>query len=75
MIAFWPEPADLARFIDEPAERTFELARALVSDVRSTRARYRISPSRSCAARSRPALPRLPKTLSAWPTSSADWPM
>ena len=44
MIAFWPEPADLARFIDEPAERTFELARALVSDVRSTRARYRISP-------------------------------
>lgn len=44
MIASWPEPADLARFIDEPAERTFELARALVSDVRSTRARYRISP-------------------------------
>ena len=30
--------------MNEPAERAFELTRAVVTDVRSTRARYRISP-------------------------------
>lgn len=44
MVAAWPEPADYERWIDEPAERAFELTRAVVTDVRSTRARYRISP-------------------------------
>lgn len=44
MVAAWPEPADYARFIDEEAERSFELARAVVGDIRSTRARYRLSP-------------------------------
>ena len=44
MIARWPEPADYECWIDEPAERAFELVRAIVGDVRSTRARYRISP-------------------------------
>lgn len=47
MVAAWPEPVDFERFIDEPAERSFELARAVVSDVRSTRARYRISPKQA----------------------------
>ena len=44
MVAAWPEPADYERWVDEPAERAFELTRAVVTDVRSTRARYRISP-------------------------------
>ncbi len=44
MVARWPEPADYEHWIDEPAERAFELVRAIVGDVRSTRARYRISP-------------------------------
>ncbi|OUP06485.1 valine--tRNA ligase [Collinsella sp. An2] len=44
MIAAWPEPADYEQWINEPAERAFELTRAVVTDVRSTRARYRISP-------------------------------
>ena len=44
MVAAWPDPADYERWIDEPAERAFELTRAVVTDVRSTRARYRISP-------------------------------
>ncbi|WP_308623357.1 valine--tRNA ligase [uncultured Enorma sp.] len=44
MVAAWPEPEAYAQWIDEPAERAFELTRAVVTDVRSTRARYRISP-------------------------------
>ena len=44
MVAAWPEPEAFERFIDEEAERSFELARAVVSDARSTRARYRLSP-------------------------------
>ena len=44
MTAAWPEPDALARLVNEAAEGSFELARAVVSDVRSTRARYRISP-------------------------------
>lgn len=44
MVASWPEPEAFERFIDEEAERSFELARAVVSDARSTRARYRLSP-------------------------------
>lgn len=44
MVAAWPEPEAYEQWIDEPAERAFELTRAVVTDVRSTRARYRISP-------------------------------
>ena len=44
MVAAWPEPADYEKWVDEPAELAFELTRAVVTDVRSTRARYRLSP-------------------------------
>ena len=44
MVAKWPEPAAFAKYVDEEGERAFELARAVVGDVRSTRARYRLSP-------------------------------
>ena len=44
MVAAWPEPEAYERWINEPAERAFELTRAVVTDVRSTRARYRLSP-------------------------------
>ena len=44
MVADWPEPGAYARYIDEAGERAFDLAQAVVTDVRSTRARYRISP-------------------------------
>ena len=44
MVAKWPEPAAFSKYVDEEGERAFELARAVVGDVRSTRARYRLSP-------------------------------
>ena len=44
MVAKWPEPADFEQWVDEEAERSFELLRAVVSAARSTRARYRLSP-------------------------------
>ena len=44
MIARWPEPDAFAHLVDDTAERAFELTRAVVVDVRSTRARYQISP-------------------------------
>jgi valyl-tRNA synthetase len=44
MLAAWPEPAELAAFINDEAENDFELARRVISAVRSTRARYRLSP-------------------------------
>ena len=44
MVAAWPEPAAFAKYVDEEGEHAFELARAVVGDVRSTRARYRLSP-------------------------------
>ena len=44
MVAKWPEPAAFAKYVDEEGERAFELARAVVGDMRSTRARYRLSP-------------------------------
>ncbi len=63
MVAAWPEPSSLARFIDEPAERTFELARALVSDVRSTRARYRISPKQELPCEVKAATPEVAEVI------------
>ena len=50
MVADWPEPAAYERWVNEPAERAFELTRAVVTDVRSTRARYRISPKEQLGA-------------------------
>ena len=53
MIAAWPEPAEYAKFIDEDAERSFELLRSVVSAARSTRARYRLSPKEQLVALAR----------------------
>lgn len=44
MMAAWPEQDDFAGFVNERAEHDFELAKSLVGAVRSTRARYRLSP-------------------------------
>ena len=44
MVSAWPEPSELAGFVNEQAEHDFELARRVVSTVRATRARYRLSP-------------------------------
>ena len=44
MLAAWPEPDAPASFLNDAAEREFELARRVVSAVRATRARYRLSP-------------------------------
>lgn len=44
MLAAWPEPEVLAGFVNDKAEGDFELAKSLISQVRSTRARYRLSP-------------------------------
>jgi len=44
MLAAWPEPTDFKTFVNDVAEHDFELAKSLVSVVRSTRARYRLSP-------------------------------
>lgn len=44
IVAAWPEPDALAQYVDEDAERSFELLRTVVTAARSTRARYRLSP-------------------------------
>ena len=44
MVANWPEPDDFASFVNDKAEHDFDLAKRVVSAVRSTRARYRLSP-------------------------------
>ena len=44
MVAAWPDPERFAEFVNERAERDFELAKSVISCVRSTRARYRLSP-------------------------------
>ncbi|SEH59346.1 MULTISPECIES: valine--tRNA ligase [Atopobiaceae] len=49
MVAKWPEPADFAGFVNDKAEHDFDLARRVVSAVRSTRARYRLSPKAELA--------------------------
>ena len=53
MTAAWPEPECYAEFVNETAEHDFELAKRVVSAVRSTRARYRLSPKAEldCAVR------------------------
>ncbi|WP_028264062.1 valine--tRNA ligase [Atopobium fossor] len=49
MLAPWPEPSKLTAFINDEAENNFELARRVISSVRSTRARYRLSPKTELA--------------------------
>ena len=49
MVSAWPEPDELACFINPEAEGAFELAKRIISDVRSTRARYRLSPKQELA--------------------------
>ena len=44
MMAKWPEPKSLASLVDEESERAVSLLCDVVSAVRSTRARYGISP-------------------------------
>ena len=44
MIAKWPEPESLEKWIDEDAERAVGLLCSVVGAVRSTRARYGIAP-------------------------------
>ena len=44
MMASWPEPEAFAQFVNDEAERDFELGRKVVLAARSTRARYRLSP-------------------------------
>lgn len=44
MMSAWPEAQKLVPFINEEAEGKFELARRVILGVRSTRARYRLSP-------------------------------
>ena len=44
MLVKWPEPADFEQYVNESAEHDFDLAKRLISVVRSTRARYRLSP-------------------------------
>ena len=49
MVAAWPEPAELERWIDEDAETAITGATGIISAVRATRARYGISPRQELA--------------------------
>ena len=49
MVAAWPEPETLAGYIDEGAERAIGMLCNVVGAVRSTRARYGISPKQELA--------------------------
>uniref|UniRef100_UPI00307769C5 valine--tRNA ligase n=1 Tax=Parolsenella catena TaxID=2003188 RepID=UPI00307769C5 len=49
MMAAWPEPDAFAPFVNDEAESTFDIARRLVADVRSARARYKLSPKTELA--------------------------
>jgi valyl-tRNA synthetase len=44
MMAPWPEPKSFSGFVNDTAEHDFDLAKRLISAVRSVRARYRLSP-------------------------------
>ncbi|WP_417118465.1 valine--tRNA ligase [Olsenella phocaeensis] len=59
MTAAWPEPEAFEGFVNERAEGDFELAKRLISVVRSTRARYRLSPKAELAVAVRASEPEL----------------
>lgn len=50
MVAAWPEPDSLTQWIDEEAESSVAMLCGVVSAVRSTRARYGISPKQELPA-------------------------
>ena len=47
--ADWPVAADLAQYADDESERAIDLVCGAISAVRSTRARYRLSPKQELA--------------------------
>ena len=49
MVANWPEPAELAKWIDEDAEAAITAATGVISSVRAIRARYGLSPRQELA--------------------------
>ena len=49
MVAAWPEPQQLAQWVDEESEQAIALACAVVGSVRSTRAHFGISPRQEVA--------------------------
>lgn len=49
MLASWPDAKDYEQFVNTKAEANFELAKMLISTVRSIRARYRLSPKEELA--------------------------
>lgn len=62
MQAPWPHFNDFKTFIDKDAEETFDVARRLISGVRSVRARYRLSPNQEVSVLIR-ATPEVMKIL------------
>ena len=48
-MAAWPDAASLARYVDADAERAIDMVTETVSAIRSTRARYGISPKTELA--------------------------
>ena len=57
MVAAWPDPADLAQWVDEDAEAAISMAVAVVTSVRKTRAAYGISPRQELELALRPTGP------------------
>lgn len=44
MMSLWPDPSLVAEFMNDEAEADFDIAKRLISGLRSIRARYRLSP-------------------------------
>lgn len=65
MVAEWPKASVLSSYIDEDAERTVESLQAIVSALRSVRARYGLSPKQELAAEVRVSEPVLIAALEA----------
>ena len=53
MIASWPDPKELAKWIDDDAEAAITAATDIISAVRATRARYGLSPRQELAVKLR----------------------
>ena len=50
IVAAWPDAEELASYLDADAERAIQMVTEVVSGIRSTRARYGISPKQALAA-------------------------
>ncbi|MCL2324698.1 MAG: valine--tRNA ligase [Actinomycetia bacterium] len=57
VVAAWPDPSVLARYHDTEAESAIETIKAVISALRTTRARYGISPKTALRAVVRTSLP------------------